>query len=134
MIGQEAPSRERHQRAGISQGCPLSPFLFVMLMTVLIQDVAAELGEEDRARLKRRDLDVVLYADDTLLIGSSEDGLQRLLETVEAIGARYGLQLHHDKFQFLQVRRDLKHSQSIWPGCSQTLASSTGRCLCCRNL
>ena len=32
-------STERKQRSGISQGCPLSPFLFIMLMTVVLQDL-----------------------------------------------------------------------------------------------
>ena len=34
--GQQSSSRP--QRSGISQGCPLSPFLFVMLMSVLMED------------------------------------------------------------------------------------------------
>jgi hypothetical protein len=39
-------SSTRPQRAGISQGCPLSPFLFGILMTVLMTDAQAKLGNE----------------------------------------------------------------------------------------
>ena len=31
-------SSERNQRSGISQGCPLSPFIFVMVVSVLLED------------------------------------------------------------------------------------------------
>ena len=36
-------SAPKPQRAGISQGCPLSPFLFVIVMTILIKDARSEL-------------------------------------------------------------------------------------------
>ena len=32
------------QRAGISQGCPLSPFLFGIVMTILMRDAYSRLG------------------------------------------------------------------------------------------
>ena len=32
-------SSQRHQHSGIIQGCPLSPFLFTITMTILMQDV-----------------------------------------------------------------------------------------------
>jgi hypothetical protein len=44
VIGKEGVSEEKQQRAGISQGCPLSPFLFVMMMTVVMEDAVAKLS------------------------------------------------------------------------------------------
>ena len=41
-------SSPRPQRAGISQGCPLSPFLFGMLMTILMEDARDMLSVEAR--------------------------------------------------------------------------------------
>ena len=42
--GQESQSYP--QCSGISQGCPLSPFLFVILMTVLLYDVDSDGGAQ----------------------------------------------------------------------------------------
>ena len=62
------------------------------------------LSDSDRQHLDQGSLAFVLYADDTLLIGSSSERLQRLLRAVAVVGASYGLQLHADKFQLIQVR------------------------------
>ena len=47
---------------------------------------------------------VVLYAGDTLLTGVSEERVRDYLDTVAAVGKRFGLDLHHSKFQLLSVR------------------------------
>ena len=39
-------SKEKPQHSGIAQGCPLSPFLFVMVMTVVMYDAVELLGEQ----------------------------------------------------------------------------------------
>ena len=64
-------SKQHAQNAGISQGCPLSPFLFVMIMTILMHDAAESLDSSDQRLLERGGLTQLLYADDTLLLGVS---------------------------------------------------------------
>ena len=96
-------SSRRLQRSGISQGCPLSPFLFVMLMTVVMDDAKHCMSDGTQAAFNSGSLGVVLYADDTLLIGVSEGCVQEYLDTVAAVGKRFGLDLHHSKFQLLSV-------------------------------
>ena len=87
-------SAERVQHSGISQGCPLSPFLFVMIMSVLMVDAVKELPECDKSLLLKGDLSDLLYADDTLLLSVSAPSLERFLEAVSNAGATYGLELH----------------------------------------
>ena len=59
-------STTKSQSAGISQGCPLSPFLFVIVMSVIITDVRAAL--RDSVNDINSEVTKVLYADDTLIV------------------------------------------------------------------
>ena len=96
-------SAERSQRSGISQGCPLSPSLFVMLMSVMMNDAVSSLPQDSRELFGKSSLDAYLYADDTLLVGVSQERVQELLDAVARIGSNYGMELHWSKFQLLEV-------------------------------
>ena len=93
----------RLQEAGISQGCPLSPFLFSILMTVIMHDATERLKTAGLHVSIGRELSDLLYADDTLLIGRNGSEVSKFLACVSTIGSEYGLQLHADKFQLLCV-------------------------------
>jgi hypothetical protein len=80
-------SRFHKQDFGMCQGCPLSPFLFTIVMTVLVTD-AKHLLEEKVGPNEVREL---LYADDTLLIDQSGGHVQEYMDCVHSIGAEYGL-------------------------------------------
>jgi hypothetical protein len=96
-------SEERPQRAGISQGCPLSPFLFGMVMTVLMADASASLGAEATRAFANGDLEDVLFADDTLLISKRSKDLEEYMTAVERHGLDYGLQIHWGKVHLIAV-------------------------------
>ena len=99
-------SSERKQRAGISQGCPLSPFLFGMVMTILMEDARALLSVEARQALSAGSLEEVLYADDTLVIGACGRHVEEYMATIESCGHHYGLEIHWGKGQGLTACTD----------------------------
>jgi len=77
------------QDTGIRQGCPLSPYLFLIIMTVLFHDVknkpelAAELAAN---RIPGSQFDEILYADDTILVSTNPVVLQIYLKHIEEEG------------------------------------------------
>ena len=91
------------QSSGIAQGCPLSPFLFILVQSVMLHDIdlrlEASLAVEPKYVVTRD----ILYADDTLLASSSASSLQSLLNAVVEEGARYGLELNWDKTMQMQI-------------------------------
>ena len=63
----------RIQKTGSRQGCPLSPYLFIMLMTVITHDVESSLTEQEldttnRDRLRKQVNGKRFYADDAIIM------------------------------------------------------------------
>ena len=66
---------------GIKQGFTLSPYLFLILMTVIFKDVHQDVTLENQLKANRPpglDFDDVLYADDTIRFSTDEDALENL--------------------------------------------------------
>ena len=98
-------SSQRPQAAGIAQGCPLSPYLFIIVQSVMFYDVDNRMAGL-HAAVREPDYlacSDLLYADDTMLLSSDSGKLQTLLNTVIDEGARYGLDLNLDKTVCMRV-------------------------------
>ena len=95
-------SDEYDQLSGISQGCTLSPLLFIIAMSVLLHDAVGLPGACADQYAKGHLADLV-YADDTLLIGIDKTHLQEYLQAVFVAGKRYGMELHFGKFQLIST-------------------------------
>ena len=72
-------------------------------MSVLMSDAYDLLGQSAREDRQQDLLYDILYADDTLLLGSAAGHVEELAKAVAIIGSQYGLSLHWQKTQTLSV-------------------------------
>ena len=111
-------SEEAKQSTGIRQGCPLSPYLFIMVMDCnfeIVPDIANSLSRQ-MFNLKGNDKPIeniegmnlsynaLLFADDTLLVTAAGHSMDSLLWAVEAVSGVFGLKLNRGKCQKISVR------------------------------
>ena len=78
----------RIQRAGIRQGCPLSSYLFIMLMTVIMYDVEKGLTEQEleiagNNKLHKQVSGNSFYADDTIIMAKTAEAVEIILHRIE---------------------------------------------------
>ena len=98
-------SERRPQRSGISQGCTLSPLLFITVMSCMMEDAVALLSPGASAAYISGNLADIAYADDTLVVGTATAHVQEFVQAISKAGQAYGLELHVKKFQLLQTGR-----------------------------
>ena len=105
VADRDSESKLHQQASGISQGCPLSPFLFVIMMSVLMSDAKESLQSKHNIQLSPNLVcHEVLYADDTLLIDIHGSNLQLYMQCIAEEGKSYGLSLNVSKLECMPVR------------------------------
>jgi len=105
--GQEATVITRHGTTdwlqigkGVPQGCILSPCLFNFYAEYIMQNAGLD---EAQARIKiaRRNINNLIYADDTTLRAESEEELKSLLMKVKEESEKAGLKLNIQKTKIM---------------------------------
>jgi len=92
---------------GVRQGCPLSPYLFILTVEILANNIRQNpeiLGVKFYGHTSK----ISMYADDTTILCEDKKSLEICLETIKEFGTIAGLKLNEKKTEFfyLGVKND----------------------------
>ena len=88
---------------GVRQGCPISPLLFSIYAEAMMAEALEEVKEG--IRVGGELLKDVRFADDQGMIVGSNDGLQRLMESLNRAAGRYDMKINIKKTKTMVVSR-----------------------------
>ena len=105
--GQEATVRTGHGTLdwfqigkGVCQGCILSPCLFNLYAEYIMTNAGLEEAQAG-IKIARRNINNLIYADDTTLMAESEEELKSLLMKVKEESEKVGLKLNIQKIKIM---------------------------------
>ena len=104
-VGMRGEKFQATPRTGVRQGCPLSPYLFVMVLSVILMDVDDRLlkhGVPTNTWSVGKPIYDLEYADDTLLFGISTQVVAEYLKHLQVEATLYGLLLNFTKTELLR--------------------------------
>ena len=89
---------------GVRQGCPLSPYLFILSAEIMANKVRQEPGFNG-IKILGKELKLSQYADDTNLFCADLASVEKFLEIVENFGNMAGLKLNRRKTKAIWLGR-----------------------------
>ena len=89
---------------GVRQGCPLSPYLFILSAEIMANKVRQEPGFNG-IKILGKELKLSQYADDTNLFCADLASVEKILEIVENFGNMAGLKLNRRKTKAIWLGR-----------------------------
>ena len=82
------------------QGCVLSPVLFNLYSEMLVCEA---LSETEGVKINGEKIKTMRYTDDTAVIATSEDELQRMMHKIQAKCDEYGMSLNTEKTKVMKI-------------------------------
>lgn len=105
-------SEEFWIKQGVRQGCVLSPLLFNAYSEKLFAEALEDM--EDGILLNGVLINNIRYADDTVLLADTAEGLQRLIEKVAETCSRYNMRLNTNKTKVMVVSKDSNNNARFY--------------------
>jgi hypothetical protein len=93
---------------GVKQGGPLSPKLFSVYVSEMVDKIATKYNSGSKL-----DHNIILYADDTTLIAKSQEELQRLVNEIHEYCTVHGIKININKTKCMVVGNRLESSLKI---------------------
>ena len=85
-------------KAGIRQGCPLSPYLLVLVVSVIFQDIKSSLATpKQKEPIPGILFANLFYADGTLIFGNHTPSINKPLKAIEQESWYYSMKLNYEK-------------------------------------
>ena len=110
-------------RSGTSQGCPLSPFLFNVVLEVLATAIREE-KEIKGIQIGKEEVKLSLFADDMILyIENPKDATRKLQELINEFGKLAGYKINAQKSLASHYTNDEKSESEIKKTLPFTIAS-----------
>ena len=110
----QALSHSHPQQRGVRQGCPLSPYLFIVvlshIMTLADQEYEEKYGSIPGVFSASSPLWDLEYADDTVIVTRTSETAQRFLDILLPIAFSKGLSINASKCEHLRVHSD----EDVW--------------------
>ena len=93
---------------GLRQGCVISPWLFNLFMDAVMKEVREKAGDVgvtmwDERRNTEWEVDWLMFADDTVLLGDSEEKLERLVQEFGRVCQRRKLMVNETKSKTMKI-------------------------------
>ena len=101
---------------GVRQGCPLSPYLFILSAEVLAKEVRNNVNIKGIS-VDNNEIKINQYADDTtLILDGSREALASALNVLDDFSKVSGLRLNNKKTEALWIGSNIGNEQLISPG------------------
>ena len=98
-------------RRGVRQGCILSPTLFNMYSEKIFQNALEDIQEG--IKVNGRFVNNIRYADDTVIIANSQEGLQNLINAITREGDAFGLKINTEKTKTMVISKNPNMNTNI---------------------